>query len=328
MRVLASAVVPFAAALGALACAAAPKPAPAPAPVPTASSAQAAPQPPSVPAKVASAPADGSENARTPADGRPCGELGCRAFATPRAAFEYAVRSAPRVLAIGESHAQKNALAVTSATERFRNELLPALAGRAKGIVIELLLPDRRCQKSEVKAVEKRQEVVTKPQAATNQNEFVALGQTARSLGIVPQPLVPTCDELRAVLAAGAGDIDAMLELIANITVRETLALLQAGAPEQAVLTYGGLVHNDKSPRPGRETWSFGPRLAEKAGGSYIELDLIVPEFVRPEPPWTNLPWYPHYDAARDGTETRLFETSPGSFVLVFPRAPNEKVLP
>jgi hypothetical protein len=94
------------------------------------------------------------------------------------------------------------------------------------------------------------------------------------------------------------------------------------------VLTYGGLVHNDRAPREGREEWSFGPRLAERTGGSYVELDLIVPEFVRPEPPWTNLPWYPHYDAARDGAETRLFETRPGSFVLVFPRAPNENVKP
>jgi hypothetical protein len=234
-------------------------------------------------------------------------------------------KGAPRVLAIGESHAQKDAARVPSATERFRSELLPVLAGRAQGIVIELLLPDRRCRKSEVAQVEKRQEEVTKPQAETNQNEFVTLGHAARALGIVPQPLVPTCEELRGILGAGAGDIDAMLRLVADITVREASALLERGASDKTVLTYGGLVHNDRVPRPGREQWSFGPRLAERAGGSYVELDLIVPEFVRPEAPWTNLPFYPHYDAARDGAETRLFETSPGAFVLVFPRTPEEK---
>jgi len=34
------------------------------------------------------------------------------------------------------------------------------------------------------------------------------------------------------------------------------------------------------------------------------------------------------YDAARDAPETRLFEPTPGSFVLLFPRTPNEKADP
>jgi hypothetical protein len=290
----------------------------------------ASPPPPRPPPRLET-PAVASAGPATPVvagEGRACGVLGCRVFSTPRAAFEATLSGEPRVIAIGESHAQKDAPRVPSATERFRDQLLPALAGRAKGIVIEVLLPDQRCRQAEVQAVKKRQEVVTKPQAETNQNEFLALGHAAKALGLVPQPLVPTCEELRSVLAAGAADIDAMLTLVANITARETLAMLATGDPDKAVLTYGGLVHNDLEPRPGREAWSFGPRVAERTGKRYVELDLIVPEFIRPEPPWTNLAFYPHYDAAKDGAETRLFEPSPGSFVLVFPRAPREEAPP
>ncbi|HEY3499199.1 MAG TPA: hypothetical protein VGK73_31125 [Polyangiaceae bacterium] len=299
----------------------------APPPVTPAPAARASGEPSAAPAAPVS-PDAGPAGVPATAPGRSCGALGCRAFASPREAFEQALQGVPRVIAVGESHAQKAGAQVPSATQRFREQLLPVLAGRAKGIVVELLLPDKRCQKQQVADVAKRQEAVTAPQAETNQNEFVVLGQAAKALGIVPQPLVPTCDELKTVLGAGSGDIDAMLRLVADITTRETSALLAAGDPEKSVVTYGGLVHNDLAPRPGREAWSFGPRLAERAGESFVEIDLIVPEFVRPEPPWTNLAWYPHYDAARDGAETRLFEPTPRSFVLVFPRTPNENAPP
>src|SRR5882724_6421643 len=37
---------------------------------------------------------------------RPCGALDCMAFVSAQAAFDYVLRSEPRVLAIGEAHAQ------------------------------------------------------------------------------------------------------------------------------------------------------------------------------------------------------------------------------
>jgi hypothetical protein len=252
--------------------------------------------------------------------GTPCGELDCRRFADPRSAFEYSVRESPRVIAVGETHAQKNAPRVTSATRRFGEQLLPALKGRAKGIVIEFVVPEKRCEQKEEEAVRKRQEVVTKPQAETNQNEFVTLGFAAKKLDIFPLALVPTCDELRNVLASGDADIAAMLALIADLTFRETSGFLDHGDPNLAVITYGGLLHNDLVPRPGRENWTFGPRLKERSAGRYVEVDLIIPEFIKAEEPWTSLAWYPHYSAERDGAHAILFQATPGSYVLIFPR--------
>lgn len=251
--------------------------------------------------------------------GRACGDLDCRAFATAREAFETALAGAPRVVAVGEAHAQKAAPGVESATVRFTRELLPALAPRVTGVVLELLAPDRKCAAHEEQAVAERAKPITEPQRDTNQSEFLALGFAAKKLGMRVEPLVPTCAELGGVLAA-ANDVGALLELIANVTTRETLDFLDHQRPEHAILIYGGLVHNDLTPKPGHEAWSFGPRVAEHAAGSYVELDLIVPELIRDEPPWTELAWFSHYDGAEQGNATLLYRTGPASFVLIFPR--------
>ena len=51
-----------------------------------------------------------------------------------------------------------------------------------------------------------------------------------------------------------------------------------------------------------------------------MELDLIVPEAIGSAEPWTSLPWYAHYDVSKHGDRTVLFQPSPASYVLVFPR--------
>jgi hypothetical protein len=253
--------------------------------------------------------------------GRPCGALGCLAFATPQAAFEHALESSPRIIALGEAHAQKDAPKVKSTTRRFAEELLPGLEGRASDLVIELLTTNGSCGQAVEKDVAERQKPVTEPQAATNQNQYVTLGAIAKKHGIAPHALVPECEELRAVTQAGAGDIERMLVLIADATVRETEKLLANGDPKHAIVLYGGALHNDTEPRPGRETWSYAARLAKRVDGRYVEIDLVVPEFVKPTPTWQGLPWYAAFDSLAPSPETVLYQPSPSSYVLIFPRS-------
>jgi hypothetical protein len=78
-------------------------------------------------------------------------------------------------------------------------------------------------------------------------------------------------------------------------------------------------MHNDLSPREGRESTSFGPRLKKYTGGRYVELDIIVPEYIKDNDAWRALPWHAHYDRAKLGQRTVLFNPEPGSYVLVFP---------
>ncbi len=228
------------------------------------------------------------------------------------------------MLALGEAHAQAQGTEVRSATRRFGEGLLPKLRGRATDIVIELMVASGRCGKKREQAVAERQKPVTEPQAKTNQNEFVTLGKAAQQVGIEPHALEPTCEEYESVLQAGSADIARMLELIAASTARAVEKLLDApGAdPSKIVVTYGGALHNDVSPAPERASWTFGPKLAQRTGGHYVELDLIIPEFIKDTDSWRALPWYARYDTARMAEQTILFETAPGSFALIFPRTP------
>lgn len=246
-----------------------------------------------------------------------CGALACRHFDTPEAAFARVLRSDPRVLAIGESHAPRGMESVESATARFSRLLLPKLKGRTRSLIVELMLPDPNC-KTEAETVRKEQRVVTEAQSKESQNEFVAMGHLARALGIVPYPLRPNCDELAEITNAGDDMVVHMLETIATLSARAAKDLLARG--EQMVVLYGGALHNDLEPPPEHLSWSFGPELSAATGGRYVSLDLIVPEFIRDTEVWRALPWYSHFDPGARPDETTLLELGPDSFVLVFPR--------
>jgi hypothetical protein len=274
-----------------------------------------------------SAPALGLESAPTQAPASQtgdhaaplfCGE-GCGAFKSAEAAFDHVLARSPRVLAVGEAHAQKGTEGIPSATRRFAESLLPRLRGRASDLVIEVVVTAGQCGKVEQRVAEK-QRPVTQNQAPTTQNEFVSLAHRAKALGIRPRPLSPTCAEYDAIAAAGASDIQLMLETITRVTAREVSALLAAPA-SSTVLTYGGAMHNDVTPRAGAEAWSFGPELSQRATGAYIELDLIVPEYVKDTEVWRALPWYEAFASAPRSRAARLFTTGPQSYVLVFPNS-------
>jgi len=256
-------------------------------------------------------------NTTAEAPPRPCGTLDCLAFPTPQAAFEYVLRSEPRVLAVGEAHAQQGTAQIRSSTRRFAEQLLPLLSGKSKHIVIELLLAN--CKPHTSAQVAQTQAPVTEQQAQSNQAEFLTLGKYAKRLGIEPQALAPECAEYDSVIAARNDGVARLLSIVAEQTRKSVLALLAEPEPG-LVVTYGGALHNDLYPRPGQESWSFGPALAQASLGHYVELDLIVPEFVKDSEAWRNLPWFQAFDRDHLPTETLLFRPAPGTFTLIFPK--------
>jgi hypothetical protein len=264
------------------------------------------------------APAAASSAATEVAPPHPCGALNCLAFATPGAAFDYVLQTEPRVLAVGEAHAQDSTPGIASSTHRFAEQLLPKLRGKSKHIVIELLLAN--CKQQTTEGVKEQQAPVTAHQAKTNQNDFLTLAKVAQHLGIEPQGLTPECSEYDAALAAGESALARLLSLITDQTAKEVEALLATAEPADLVITYGGALHNDLNPKPGQEAWSFGPRLAAATQNRYLELDLIVPEFVKDDETWRNLPWFTAFDREHLSGETLLYWPAPNSFVLVFPK--------
>jgi hypothetical protein len=254
-----------------------------------------------------------------------CGAMPCELFESPAEAFARVLEARPRVLAVGETHPRQGVDAKSTAA-RFVEELLPTLDGRASDLVVELWVAKSGCaarQRAEVRAVASAQREVTQAQAPKNQSDFLRLYTAGRAHGLHVHLLVPPCEEYGKILDAGLGDVDAMLTMIANLTANEIEAGL--AAPDAGlVVAYGGAMHNDLTPRPGHGRWSFGPRAAAMAQGSYVELDLVVPEAVHDTEAWRAQPWYPHFQRGRQGRRTLLFHVQKGSYALIFPDATSD----
>jgi len=228
----------------------------------------------------------------------------------------------PLVLAIGEAHAQKGTEGIASATRRFTDSMLPLLAGRASDLLLEAWAGDPRCVK-EVKTVASAQAPVKQAQAESNPNEYVAMGTRAKNAGIQPHLLRPTCDDYAALAAAGADVVPASLALIKRLTLADVSTLHARNVSAQngkIVVTYGGAMHNDLAPTEKLRDYSFGPELATRTGGRYVELDLIVPEYVKDTEIWQKLPWFAAWQADKEpkAGKTTLYRLGDRSYVLLF----------
>jgi hypothetical protein len=259
--------------------------------------------------------------ATQPPRGVPCGALDCAQYDSPSDAFQVAIGGAPRVLGVGEAHAPKGATA-PSAAKHFTDELLPLLAGRASDLLVELMTPPAGCADVAAK-VRRQQAPVTSRQAETDQGEYVAMGERARALGVVPDLLRPTCADMDAVHAAADGAIDASLSLIARLSAAQAGRLVDRDERSDAdraktVVVYGGMLHNDLAPPPDRAAWSYAPALDARTGGRFVAVDLVVPEYIGDDESWRAFAWWSHYDRARLGGKTTLFRTGERSYVLVF----------
>jgi hypothetical protein len=243
-------------------------------------------------------------------------------FPTAEAAIAKLLEAKPRVMAFGESHAQKDGPKVPSTTKRFTEGMLPLFKGKATDLLIELWVANGSCGKATEQKVATQQKAVAAPQAETNQNEFVTLGNVAKGLGVRPHVLVPPCDEYAKILDAGAGDVDAMLQMIARLTANDMRTFLEkTEGKESLLLAYGGALHNDVSPKKGHESWSFGPEMEKKLGAKYMEVDLVAPEGIRDTPAWQGLAWYGKYKPERHTEGAVLMTLGPSSYAVFLPKS-------
>jgi hypothetical protein len=248
-----------------------------------------------------------------------CGDLACELFDSPALAFARVLALKPSVLAIGESHAKKGLAHVASATSHMTREFLPLLSNVASDLVLELWVADGTCsaqEQKEIQHVASAQHAVTETHAQSNQAEFANLFMAARKQHVQPHFLKPACDEYAKIASAGEADIDAMLKLIARLSGDQIAAFKNQN--QKLVVAYGGAMHNDAMPRPGLEAWTYGARIRAQQPG-YVELDLVVPEFITDSDAWKAQPWYPHFAKGAQKEKTVLYTLRPGAYVLVFP---------
>lgn len=262
-----------------------------------------------------------TERTAAPPEGS-CGGLGCKTYPSAAAALEAILAAEkPLVIAIGEAHAQRGAKA-DSSTKRFTDELLAVVQGKASDLVVEAMLPPAGC-KPQVEQVREKQKAATAPQAQTNQNEYVVLGNEARKRGIVPDLLRPSCEDLDGIEKAGDAAIDASLKTIARLTVQQVDKLLARNeklGQDRAVIAYGGALHNDLAPGPGKEDWSYAKKLMERSKGRYVEIDLFVPDFVRDDETWRKFEWRAHYDPTQNLDRAVVFKPRDHGYVVILPK--------
>jgi hypothetical protein len=274
------------------------------------------PSPSPPPPAPSTAPALHGGEPPLPPTARPCGAT-CTKFDSSEDAFGWILALDPTILAIGEAHAQRGTEDIASSTKRFTDSLLPLVAPKASDLVVELWAPDPKCMK-EVKQVASAQKPVTSAQAEANQNEYVVLGTRAKEKGVTPWLLRPTCDDF-AMLADAGGDIGPQLLTVKRLT-QQKLEQLHAKTPDKIVVAYGGAMHNDIAPAEDLKEYAFGPDMVKAVGRRYVELDLIVPEYVKNTPSWTKLPWYVAWQADQGPKDkATMLRTGDRSFVLVFP---------
>lgn len=201
---------------------------------------------------------------------------------------------------------------------RFTEQLLPALAPQSSTLLVELLAPPAEgCQEAKEKA-QTESDVITQGQSQANQNEYLALGIRSRELGVVPDILRANCEQMRSI-ASPEGGVLAYMETIASLLSQSIrLRLERAPAERPLVVAYGGALHNDATPRPGRESWSYAADILAATEGAYLEVDLMVPALVGESESWQAFAWYEAYRALDHEEGALLMQWGEHSFSLFF----------
>lgn len=244
-------------------------------------------------------------------------------FPSSREAFARVLSGSPAILAVGEYHQLEGAPRATSALVRFTRELLPALQGRAGALVVETWMTSGKCGEVEKQAAAAVKKTTQRPDSTGD--EVVAMMDRAFALGLKNHILLLDCDEHRSMLGAdGELDPEKSLSLVRRKMEEKALECREkgeGGTPAKALVLYGGALHNDRFPGEDLRDWTFGPTLAAATDGGYVELDLLVPEWVAGDEDLKKEPWFERALAASRRGHTVLVTRAPGVFSVVFPAA-------
>jgi hypothetical protein len=234
-------------------------------------------------------------------------------FDSPGAALAKILEQKPRAIGIGEYHQTtgdpKN---VRPPLARFSDDMLETLRTGASDLIVETWAEFGACGEVETK-VSKEVEVTTERPPDT-ENAIIAMMMRAQKLGMHPYVLEMNCKDYEGLLDDNQEvDFEKMLLLITNrLAESAEVALSRDGV----VAVYGGSTHNDLYPDPSVADFSYAARVRKAAGGSFVELDLYVPELVEGDELLKTEPWYPLL-ARTSPDHVVLYERDKGSYILL-----------
>lgn len=244
----------------------------------------------------------------------------CTVVASPKEALTRILEKQPRILAVGEYHETKGAPKVKSALERFTREL-PLFDQRIGALVVETWMMSGQCGAAEKQATAAVAKTTQRPDST--EDELTRLLDRTYAMGVKNHILLIDCDDYRSMLDdAGELDAEASLLLVRRKVSEKVVEALEKGevAGDQLLLIYGGAVHNDLAPLPQWSAYAFGAELSREVEGHYVELDLLVPEYVEDDEDLLKEPWFSAAMKLSKAGKTVLVNPHPGVYLLLFPR--------
>ena len=252
---------------------------------------------------------------------KPPPEPAIQLFDEPAAALRQLLLRRPRVVAFGEYHETTAGPKLPSAIHRFTEGLLPPLPPTASDLVVETWVTDGKCGGQEQQAVAEVAKTTERP--ATTEDEVVTLLKRAKARQIQPHILTLSCAEYQELQASQAEGLDyaVLLRLIGDKLRQQAIRLL--GRPkDRLIVLYGGALHNDRFPKKELARFTFGGDLAKRTRNRYLEIDLLVPEYVEANEALRREPWLRQYQEIAQPQKTVLVRRGEGSYLLWFPRSP------
>lgn len=235
----------------------------------------------------------------------------------------------PRTIGFGEYHQTDETAHIRSALARFTADLLPLASSVLSDLVVETWIPEG-CGEVETAVTKQVAEVTERPAEA--ENETVTLLKAATAYGVQPHVMKVGCEDYQSVfMADGNVDFYVMLQVVGKLLGQKTAQVLvyrlreakQKHQPyDRAIAVYGGAVHNDVDPAEGWAPVSFGtviaPAVENATGGSYIEVDLCVPEFLESNELVKDEAWLPLIVEQASKDEAILIKLADDSYKIVF----------
>ncbi|MCP4676276.1 MAG: hypothetical protein GY854_12350 [Deltaproteobacteria bacterium] len=229
----------------------------------------------------------------------------------------------PRILGLGEFHQQHGTVNILSALVRFTSSLLPMIARVTSDLIVETWVATGSCGEVEKKVTAEVDEVTERPEAT--ESDTLKLIKKAVSLNIQPHVLEIDCHDYQKLFQGGEEGMDymALLQLVGqHLEAKDKKALGFRDNGEVKVKPmitfYGGAIHNDAKPAEMWSTVSFGLGLEKAAPGRYVEVDLLVPEFIENSNLVKNEPWFPVFIELASKDKTLLIQLTDHSYLIVF----------
>jgi hypothetical protein len=240
-------------------------------------------------------------------------------FADLASALKAIIPADARVVGFGELHARVDRATVRSSLAAF-TEALPSFGEQVSDLVVETWVVDPKCGKTAVKATQKIEADVKRPEAT--KSEIALLADAAKAAKIQPHAMTLSCADYKS-LAPDKGPPDPVAML--TLTTKELARIAKSAIayrdkqPEHRpwIAVYGGALHNDRFPEAAVAEWSYAAIVDKASADHFVEIDVIVPEFAEPDPTSQKQPWFPLVASA---DQVLVWSRGERSFVVILPR--------